>query len=135
MDNQLTDRLNALLDFTVKSLETTKDFVVEQTPLLIQEYIQWGFWSNIISASISLVILIVCVYCTTIGRSSLLKKYFKDENNEGWFIAAVILTIASCIFGMFALEDFVNHIKTVVKIQVAPRVYILQELKTLLPSK
>lgn len=54
-DQQTTDRLNDALDFLMRSMQETKDFTMEQAPLVAKEIVAWEFWKSSIAAVACLV--------------------------------------------------------------------------------
>lgn len=54
-DQTTNDRLNDALDFLMRSMQETKDFTMEQAPLVAKEIVAWEFWKSSLAAVACLV--------------------------------------------------------------------------------
>ena len=45
------DKLDQALSFLVDTMKETKDFALDQAPIVVREIVAWQLWSNIISAT------------------------------------------------------------------------------------
>lgn len=62
MNEKLEERLMSYLDSIAKQAETTSDFLGDQVPLVVQEYIQFHFYGSLISlAFFSLMIVLFSI--------------------------------------------------------------------------
>src|SRR5690606_574342 len=106
----------------------------EQTPLFIQEYLNWIFWDNLMTVIIYLLVFLVCGTVIFTTRKSMVyfakDEYYQDEK-EGKnlsFIHAIIGWCAAALFGVLLLA-FLCHgipsVKEMVKVKVAPRVILV----------
>ena len=124
MDEELKDLATTGLTKALEYIETAESFVVEQAPLLVQEILSYG----LVSTSMSALILFVLASGFGYGMYRGAKVAFNDDADEAGFVLALVGACVSigCTIGMFK-ELFV-----VAKIVFAPRLYLLQELKSLL---
>ncbi len=121
-----------LIDWAKQTAQKTGDFAAEQTPLFIQEYVSWIFWSNLVTVLIFVVILL------TLGILSVV--FIIKENNKAtkaWdgsfdMAVAIISTIAFtiCLAGPFPAFGF-PALKESIKAKVAPRVIIVEKISEL----
>ena len=102
-------------------VKSSKEFVLEQAPEVCKEIIRWGVGLDIILIVLSLLSLRLSIW---IYKSHVKGTTWRDDN-EGW----VVFAIFSGLFFFIALPF---SIMDLVKIFVAPKLYILDYLK---PSK
>src|ERR1051326_8570243 len=117
-------------------LKAGKDLVVEQSPLLIQEIIRWGIGSSIFYLCINLVVL-------SIGVLLIYRGYFSKKSIESWkdysggdpdtnqamrLVETFVGCTVSLLCSIFACSELFN----LIFILSAPRLYVLQELASLL---
>lgn len=99
------------------------DLLQDQAPKVIEEFLRWRFFENAIEAasgvlfSIFMVLLAIFIF-----------KKVKKIDNEGRgfelpFLGAIILV--SCLVYFSSEMHIIKPIKEMVKIQVAPRVYVI----------
>ena len=121
---KLSESTEQLIDFIEKTGETTVDFAKEQVPLVIQEVLNWGFYSNIIYGSINLIVALVCVYFVV----WIWKKEYKGEDTHPFIMfvfVPVFISIPTFLHGIYFMI-------TALKISVAPRLYLIEQLHTLI---
>src|SRR5690606_29176737 len=113
MNNQLEQRLQQYLDYI--------DQGVEQLPLFVNEYLAWYAFAAIVWAIVGAVGTILCILLIC-----LLIKYTGE--NDDPFVPFVVLIVALalclCMTG--------TNIMCYAKIQIAPRVIIADEIKSIL---
>lgn len=97
------------------------DFALQQAPLVVQEFLSWKMSEaiiNLIFFGIGTVIMLFCL-------GFLLKKGKKNIEND-----AIVPIFFGTAFTVIVLIALLNNIKkdiqTVVKIKLAPRVYIIE---------
>lgn len=107
-------------------LEATEGFAIEQAPLLAQEILSWGLTLGVAGVSISLIITAL------IWILGLKIKAACKEDNPHWgkddeaFSFAMMLLVSGlpCIL-------LAAGMSTVLKVLVAPRLYIIEKISTL----
>lgn len=97
------------------------DFALQQAPLVVQEFLSWKMSEaiiNLIFFGVGTVILLFCLIF-------LLKKAKKNIEND-----AIVPIFFGTLFTVITLIALLNNIKkdiqTIVKIKLAPRVYIIE---------
>lgn len=121
----LKENSQEVLKWAKESAEKTADFAAAQTPLYIQEYLAWQFWSN----SLKYVILVLVT-----GSSLVLA--FIVGNKAKWGSSDTvqfsnIVTIVSGFVGVLCLcACFINldWVFNAVEVKVAPRVVLVEQL-------
>ncbi len=105
-------------------VQATEGFVVEQAPILIQEILNWGLAES----------SIYCVIWGVFGSALLYGVYRAcraphDDNDECVLIPVVIFGGGG---GILAVIASFCYLLEAVKVLVAPRLYLLEQLKTLI---
>ena len=97
------------------------DFALQQAPLVVQEFLSWKMSEaiiNLIFFGIGTVIMLFCL-------GFLLKKGKKNIENDA--IVPIFFGTAFTVITLIALlNNIKKDIQTVVKIKLAPRVYIIE---------
>ena len=124
MNEELKELATTGLSKALEYIETAESFVVEQAPLLVQEILMFGLADACLTAFILLVLVVGLGY----GTYRVVKAAIKDEAIEAAFLIGVVGGGGSlgCTIGLF------QCVFTIAKITFAPRLYLLQELKSLL---
>ena len=98
------------------------DFALQQTPLVVQEFLSWKMGDaifNCIFYSIGLIILL--------GLIIWLKKKLEKLEDYQPEIVIYSLTIVFCIgLAVASTIPIKSNIETIIKIKLAPRVYIIE---------
>jgi Zn-dependent protease with chaperone function len=122
MNEKLQTKLSSLLEWVESATTTGVNFVAEQTPLYITELLTYNFWISLIWFSI-FIILLLC----SVGALIYTVKYFNKHNfwheEISPFIMFYIFPILICVWGAVEHTDWI-------KIKLAPRVYIVDYLRT-----
>ena len=97
------------------------DFALQQAPLVVQEFLSWKMSEAIINLIFFGVGIVILLFCLVF----LLKKAKKNIEND-----AIVPIFFGTLFTVITLIALLNNIKkdiqTVVKIKLAPRVYIIE---------
>lgn len=129
----LITNLTDLTHWIKESGDKVGSFVSEQTPLLIQEYLNWYFWNNIIVV-ITMFFLLVSAYILTRVFKN---QYLKNKDNYmsdwgfGYGLSLVIFFILSCGFVVGAGKATTNCIK----VKTSPRLVIIEKIMKLTENK
>ena len=99
------------------------DFAQEQAPLVVQEFLKWNFAHAAIHLTVAVIILITLIWCVRKCYKFATKQENIDDAScvPAW-IGILILIV--CIFGTG--ESIIPNVETMVKIKVAPRVYLIE---------
>lgn len=132
---ELTEQVAALLEYVGSAVERTDSFVVEQTPLVVQDLVAFG---RVYSASLLLVSVAGIVLCIVLFKTAM-QKYRKfndadfDSAEEAVLISAVVfLLCGSALLLAFSLVVFCTNLDSLTKSWFAPRLYILDYIRTML---
>jgi len=97
------------------------DFALQQTPLVVQEFLSWKMSEAIINLIFFGIGTVIILFCLVF----LLKKAKKNIENE-----AIVPIFFGTVFTVIALIALLGNIKkdiqTIAKIKLAPRVYIIE---------
>lgn len=115
MDTKVQEQIALILK---KSLAGV-DFIVEQSPAFIQEYLKWNFTASLIWVGVSLTILILTLIFTTIVCWK--RECFDDE-------AFVIFMIFSMLIMIVFITIGTRNAKDILKIKTAPKVFLMDSL-------
>ena len=130
MDTTLTQRLQESAHSILDKIEGALSWTAEQAPLVVQEYLVWHFWSNLISSIIPLIISIASIIAVYKLSRPKGMKWAKRELEDNplpilvWFVAFVSLILSS--------PYSVHHIEQCIKVKVAPRIIIIEKLSDII---
>ena len=97
------------------------DFALQQAPLVVQEFLSWKMSEAIINLIFFGIGTVVLLFCLVF----LLKKAKKNIENDA-IVPIFFGTVFTVIALIFLLRNIKNDIQTIVKIKLAPRVYIIE---------
>jgi len=136
VNDNLQNTLNEILAALAKAAEQAGAVAQEQLPLLVQEYLRWGFVEALVT-----VLLLAVLFCVAVtlavrahrwgGKACGCGQAFKPNghtnyycNDPGPCIGVILLGVAAaaCCVGLF------NHGSTALQIWIAPRVYLLERV-------
>lgn len=93
------------------------DFAQEQAPLVVQEFLAWNFAQATIWTIITVIGLIISGF--------FIKKCWDwIDDSDGGSIVGIFIGLF--VFVMFTLTGLVPNVEKMVKVKVAPRVYIIE---------
>lgn len=127
MNEKIQEHLGVLLEY----LEKGFGFAAEQMPVVVQEILAWGFWSNVADA----VFYSLCAAgaaAAALFFARLAKKEGAKLLREqepviiacGWTLSFGLL-ISVCVF----LGAVFSSLKMCLMVSLAPRVYLIEMLK------
>ena len=124
-DEMTQDRVNSLLAWIENVAKNTEGFIVEQSPLVVQELLAWALWSNMIGIVAVVAGMAALVYVAARVGPPLHKKAadsgdMNAEMAEALGAVAVVGSIIGACVGIVFMS------LTVIKVVVAPRLYILE---------
>lgn len=128
----MSEQATPILDqFLAKSLEypgSAEAFLKSEVPAFIQEFMAWQFYQSVFMASICLIALTVgIILVVRINKASAAYKkerdYEKDSHTVGRMVSIVGIVLSSVFLS--------GNIHTLIKIKVAPRVFLLEEVRSL----
>ena len=121
MKEQLEQKSIELLGWLEQAIKTTAEFGTEQVPLFIQELLLYKFWMSLGGFAVGVLALIVSIYTLIKFIKWCLKnsKEYELSFSLFWAIPIGISVIAIC-----SETDWIM-------IKLAPRLYLLEYVKTL----
>lgn len=129
---QLLNRINSYLDAIEGSAETAGGFVIEQTPLLAQEYLAWVFWDAVFCAACWLVpLLLMGILMFKLIRAAWKFDNREDNGPDDPPATVIAITVAIFLTG-FPTAAVVCYARDAMRVSVAPRVVLLEKATTLL---
>lgn len=127
LDQQLTNNYADLIQWVKDGANQAGSFLNEQTPLFIQEYLNWIFWSGFITGTLMLVIFITLLVSTI----CYMKKYERSSNDaDGWcaLIAGSVAVFVLIGFLTVGMTGYSNALKA----KIAPRVLVVEKIGSLI---
>lgn len=119
------DKLLSILDWIEKTIIETRDFVTEQTPLVVEELLSWHFTLSLLHFGVTCLFLISFLFFLT----NTLRIGFKNNFGEDSFIKVMInLSFAIILFLITLFNISSPNFLTWLKIKMAPRVWLLEHL-------
>lgn len=130
MDQEIKDKSKELVVNAIDFIQRSGDFVAEQAPLVVQEFLLWRFTQATLWASIELVVFAVCVwYCRRYIKPAMVELDKPTRDQSDLVIGrGVIGGIAAIITGFICFVAAMFNVVEAVQIKLAPRVYMLEEL-------
>lgn len=105
-------------------LQKIEKFTAEQTPLLIQEILDYNFYMAAMLVGFFAAFTIVAAVCTIVTA----KSFHKSYNNDDW----VAVTFIGLIVTGTSLIPLLYNVNAVLKIWLAPRLYMIEYVSSLL---
>lgn len=124
MDEKLKEKLNEslthIIDWVERNGNEAENFLREQTPLVIQELINWNFYFSLILGTIFLLLGVILLF--------LLKPVYKwlSKTQDGELIGLHVVVSVAMFF--LSIIYFIQSLK----ITIAPRLFILEYIKSLI---
>ncbi len=112
-------KLDETLQVLIDTLKTTKDFIGDQAPKVVQELLNYVFFNTIYSMVIDFIIVSICIYF--IKKCSI-----KVKEDDIFVFPLVALMIIALIFSI----DFMFDVNSLIKLKIAPRIVIIDYLKS-----
>ena len=108
------------------TMESGTDFLVDQAPLYAEELLRYGVVANAVWLCVGLIVLAMCV-AAWVAYALACKRYlFSSFDDEMFFITLALLSFAAGIYGVAQVATSAD---TLIQINTAPRVYIMEHLK------
>jgi len=118
MNKELEKTLQTILDKSIEVAEKTGEFVVEQAPLLLQEFYKW----HIASAMLGILLGTFFAVCTYKGFKRLM---FLEEKNS-YADYDVFAYVLATIGGITSIVIFCVNTYDLIFILVAPKLYLIE---------
>lgn len=147
---ELTDKLQELglkaLNFAEMTANQLYSFIEKEAPLLLQEWINWNFWSSLILFTLAIIMIItVIIYLISTTKPITITyiSYGEEKTrtfNSKWaywdrdghdMFGAVMVTLFGGIGIIGGSIGIIIENTAWLQILIAPRVWILQNIKDL----
>lgn len=120
------EKAEQLYAYLESVLQQTGDLVVEQTPLLVQEFFMWFTVHHIFYVILGVLLFLLSIYLHQLGSDEKDRKRGKDlyDGTQGFWVFIVVPT------GFVGVLMFFTNLYSLLQILVAPRIYLLEKLST-----
>ena len=127
---ELQTRLTKYLDFLDTTAKDGTDFLIEQAPLVVQDFLTWEFWHHILYGVWLLIIPALLLAALICGWIALYRYYSKGDAEHG---EPAIMGLLGSFIGLAIIASIstcgIKHWLMALKIHVAPRVYLLEHIR------
>ena len=113
--NKLEEQLSVILEKSLNIAEKSGEFIIEQAPLLLQEFYQWHTASHIMKSLLFLITLIPFIV--------FYKKADWGSYENGF---SEIMSISFGVFSVCTIIISIFNIYKLVFITVAPKLYLIE---------
>ena len=125
MNKELQQSMSQFLNLMIEALRKTTDFAAEQIPLYVQELLRYALWDAILGIIFSVAFVVAFLVCAKKANN-----YLKSDDNYDDFRLTILLGLlvgglAAIAFVIFTFASVSN----IIKITLAPRVYVIDYLK------
>lgn len=127
---KLTKHADKVLNFVEKAGETSVDFAQEQAPIVISEILAWGLVYNGFFCCLYLIMFLVSLTIFIKTRKNI---WYWQEKNPGEPIVLLYLLTFPPIIPSFCL--FIQYLIITAKVLTAPRLYLIEQLQTIIHTK
>ena len=119
MKEELSKLSTEAIKEIIELMKSTKDFTMEQMPILCKEIVQWGRCECIIHLLITIVSAIVLREMKKRTESLIL-----GQQNEATIILIIVILIFASIFFISGVCNFIFYLKAF----ITPKLYIISYL-------
>ncbi len=124
--NKLEETLQRILEKSIELAEQTGEFVMDQAPLLLQEFYRWHIFENIFIIFVGIIVYLLGRYLPYFWLNEYTEdddiKFFKKSGDDGGisaYIFYIICSLAFIIMFFIALYDLIF-------ILTAPKIYLIE---------
>ena len=123
MNEQLQSTLTELINQSLSGIDTAKNFLIAETPKVIQELVIWYSVYNFILFVVGILFCVVWVY-----GNILLYKYLKKKSDEDDLGYDPFILLLAYVFQFFIIIIVLASTINVqwLKIWIAPKVWLLE---------
>lgn len=129
MDDELKQRLVKYLDGMENAVKTGGDFVYENAPETIRQYITYTIASNAAAVIGGAILLCFGIYVGC-NLAKYLRKFGERyyESNPVRVVIQAIVSAICCVFGPISAA---THVDPLLKVWLAPNIYIIETIAKL----
>ncbi len=133
MDVEFKAKVQQRIESYLDAIESSGEFVVEQAPLVAQEYINWVFWQSTIYVCVFAVASVATIVPAVVISWKMWQREKKDVIEKGLPPLSPFPVAVGVILSFIFLVPLVTNLMSATKAVVAPRVVLLEQIKELLP--
>ena len=129
-----TEKANELMLYLLEQIKSTVEFTKEQAPEIAKELLAFGMIDQYVNIGSFLLLMLVAFFLTVLFAIVYFKNDARERYNKSEFLDCLGV-VGACIsgFAFFALLiisccEIPSAIKTIYKIEKAPRVYLIEKL-------
>lgn len=127
---QVQQRLASMLEFIETGMREGKAFALDQAPEVAREMVSWGIWSNTIGIVGCVMVIIASVVWLKVSIPRCKKEWDEPCESAGcWAVCGLVGGILAAIAIAVSLIGIGNNTTSLVKATVAPRLYIIDQLR------
>jgi hypothetical protein len=128
--NEITSEVGEAVELIKGYALELEGFMREQAPLYIEEVLRWGLWNHLLYTLLWLTLVIVFVIMARKCNAD--SDRFTEKNRameaDACFFFCMVFTCLAILFSYFTVENLF----VVMKILVAPRLYLLEHFTHLI---
>lgn len=125
MNTKLQEILADILTVLKAAADQVGTVAKEQLPILVQEYLAWGFWSNFLTF---LVIVIAMSFAAWVFIFSVKRAVWVENKTNVFCFTTVASVIASVVLTLTFFVTGWTSAMNALKVAIAPRVYLLEQV-------
>lgn len=112
--------LNKSLDY----LGSAEAFLKAEVPSFIQEFMSWKMYESSFGLTVCLIGIIVSILLSIY----FFKKTLKFEDYDAAFFCKIMVFVSGTLTSILLISA-ISYTKDIIKLKVAPRVYLLEQIK------
>jgi len=128
MKNELLKSAKGILDLISNGVQSGAAFAKQQLPDIANQYLAWGLYDSISTAVMCALFSAISIYVFY----NMLKNKWKLEDSYGWHAGRIIGCTAGGLIGVPSIVGFFCSLSEILKITVAPKVWLLQHIVELI---
>lgn len=129
MDAETKALLLKYLEVGADRLERGAAFVEAEIPLVVQEYLSWYWWENMLGVLFNLLLLVGVFFIAKAGVYSFKKLGGVDyDMDSNWWFGLIGSTVIGLVLGIISTISLSLDVCNLIKVSVAPRVVILEKI-------
>jgi purine-cytosine permease-like protein len=122
--------LDQFLNKSLEYLSSAEAFLKAEVPAFVQEFMTWKYYEAMLSIGSKLFIAIILIIAANLLYKRYKKLYTEDRHDPD-FVPYIVFSIVSGIAAFCMVVSLWEPIHTMVKIKVAPRVFLIEQVKEL----
>lgn len=129
IDQQMKDKLLESIDTIGSWVESTKDFALEQAPLVVNEIVMWGIGKYSFSVLLGLIFLVISFFSIRSAVNN--KQVYFDQDNGDIPTKRFFILLSGIISFIPGVLLFLINIYHLIFVLCAPRLYVIKTIADL----